>query len=129
MPLQPIGTLDVAGDLILLDDSRLLMDLGTEGSSDLLAVDGSAELGGTVVIRLADDYEAALGDSFALLTASSLRGGFADVVLMGDSGGLGVDVRYRGTEVVAVMVPEPAVAGVVPFVFAGLLRRRGRVRG
>ena len=71
-----IGTLNIAGNLILSSGSSLLIDLGPGGTSDRIVVaangtsTGSANLGGGVVFAPITGYRPANGDVFTFLTAT-----------------------------------------------------------
>lgn len=71
-----IGTLTVAGNLILSSGSSLMIDIGASGASDRLVVTangastGSANLGGGVFFSPAAGYRPTFGDRFNFLTAT-----------------------------------------------------------
>lgn len=71
------GTLTVNGNLILSSGSKLAIDLGAGGDSDVIAVrfnpfsqdQGIANLGGVVLFGAADGYRPRFGDEHVFLTA------------------------------------------------------------
>ena len=69
-----IGTLAVNGNVILSSGSTLMIDLGASGDSDLLAVDGIADIGGTVVFSPVGGFQAATS-TYRILSAT---GGVTD---------------------------------------------------
>ena len=77
-PGNSIGTLTVNGNFIQGAAGLLEIEV-TNGSSDLLAVTGSAQLGGTLLVK---QFGAAPldGQVFTILTATSVTGTFANVL-------------------------------------------------
>ncbi len=78
------GTLTVGGNLILASGSQLLIDIGTGGVSDRLAVirngttDGLASIGGSVLFNPVAGSTIRYNDNYTILTAAGgLRGRFA----------------------------------------------------
>ncbi len=70
-----IGTLTFDGNLILASGSTLLINLGSNGASDLISVTGQADLGGLVAFSFASTPT--YGQSYTFLTADGgLTGGF-----------------------------------------------------
>ncbi|WP_123906239.1 autotransporter domain-containing protein [Sphingorhabdus sp. YGSMI21] len=65
-----IGTLTVNGNTILSSGSTLLVDIGASGDSDLLAVNGAADLGGTVVFSPVSGFQTATASNYQILTAT-----------------------------------------------------------
>ncbi|MEH6660183.1 MAG: autotransporter domain-containing protein [Parasphingorhabdus sp.] len=65
-----IGTLTVNGNTILSSGSTLLVDIGASGDSDLLAVNGAADLGGTVVFSPVSAFQTATASTYRILTAT-----------------------------------------------------------
>lgn len=75
--LGTIGTLQIGGNLVLASKSLLLIDVGAAGSADRVAVDGKANLGGTVALAPVAGHRVRAGDVYTLLTADEgLTGGF-----------------------------------------------------
>jgi fibronectin-binding autotransporter adhesin len=76
-PGNSIGTLTVTGNYVQGGAGLLEIEV-TNGSADLLAVTGSAQLGGTLVVK---QFGAAPldGQVYTILTASSVTGTFASV--------------------------------------------------
>jgi len=84
--LGTIGTLTIQGNAVLSSGSRLYVDLGPNGTSDVLAIEanpllgnaadnGKASLGGLLALGSADGYRPTYNDQFTVVTAS---GGLSD---------------------------------------------------
>ena len=108
-----IGTLSFQGTLNLTDDSRLHIDLGAGGLSDLLVVSGGLALGGTLELAWGAGSGPQLGDVFTVATFGSLSpssfkslswtdSNYGFELLYGAS-----DLRVRVTNVPTTAVPEP----------------------
>ena len=69
-----IGTLTVNGNVILSSGSTLMVDIGASGDSDLLAVNGVADIGGNVVFSPVGGFETT-ESTYRILTAT---GGVTD---------------------------------------------------
>jgi len=70
-----IGTLNVAGSYTQGTEGIFDVELGANGN-DLLAVTGSAAVAGKLVVHFANGFQPAVGESFTILTASSVSGIF-----------------------------------------------------
>ena len=68
-PGNSIGTLHVAGSLAFGTGSTYQVELGTPGTSDLIAAGGQALLGGNVQALLGSGFQPILGASYTILTA------------------------------------------------------------
>lgn len=64
-----IGTLTVNGNAILSSGSTLMVDIGASGDSDLLAVNGVADIGGNVVFTPVGGFETT-ESTYRILTAT-----------------------------------------------------------
>ena len=75
------GTLSIAENYSQSASATLDIEVGgtTADEFDLLAVSGTAALGGDLEISLADGFTPAGGDSFEVLAAGSISGAFANV--------------------------------------------------
>ncbi len=106
------GMLGVTGTLVELPGSALTMEIGgtAAGQYDVIAVNGSAALGGTLHVSLTDGFVPQTGDSFTLLTATTpLTGDFASLDLPDlSASGLSWQVTTTGTAVV-LEVTSPSV--------------------
>lgn len=76
-PGNPIGSMTIVGDLTMYEDAVFTVELAgldpvTE--HDQLIVDGDATIGGTLVIDLVNGFVPQVGDSFVILTASTMVG-------------------------------------------------------
>jgi len=84
-PSLSSSRLDITGQLVLSNGSELRFELGgyAPGSQfDLINVSGSATLGGTLAVSLANNFQSVMtnGASFTVLTAgTALAGAFANV--------------------------------------------------
>lgn len=65
-----IGTLTVNGNTILSSGSTLMVDIGASGESDLLAVNGAADVGGNVVFSPVSGFQTATPSTYRILTAT-----------------------------------------------------------
>jgi hypothetical protein len=104
-----IGTLTLAGNLVLSSGSQFIVDLGNGGTSDRLAViattftgqtptNGRANLGGTLVSMLATGQIVRYNDRFTVLTAQGgLSGSFSSATPL--SAILRPEISYTATEV------------------------------
>jgi len=70
-----IGTRNSVGTYTQGTEGTLDVEIGLDGN-DRLAVTGSASVAGKLVIRFVDDFQPRIGQSFTILTASSLSGIF-----------------------------------------------------
>ncbi|RTL92320.1 autotransporter domain-containing protein [Ancylobacter aquaticus] len=96
-----LGTLTLAGDYAATDAARLNVRLGAAGA-DLLAVSGTAELGGTLAYRL---FDPAPFGSYTVLTAGEgIAGAFA--ALAGPSSAFALVTAVTGESDVALRVEK-----------------------
>lgn len=65
-----IGTLTVNGNTILSSGSTLMVDIGASGESDLLAVNGAADVGGNVVFSPVSGFQTTTPSTYRILTAT-----------------------------------------------------------
>lgn len=71
-----IGTLSIDGSAILASGSQLLIDIGTNGQSDVLAISGDSSLGGTVTF--APGAGVRFGNQYTFLTTAGTQTGAFD---------------------------------------------------
>ncbi|MCC6681559.1 MAG: hypothetical protein IT445_11715 [Phycisphaeraceae bacterium] len=105
------GELTIDGKLKLTGDSALLIDINGDQASDVdkLTVTGAAELDGKLSLSLMPGYVPDLGDSFDILTASSISGSFSSIDGVMVSNQLGLAVIYTATKVtITAAVPGDA---------------------
>ncbi len=131
--LGGFGELEFTGDILLLENAQLDVEVGeTAGSldSDLIRSMGTVGLAGILAVRILDGYTPELNDSFDVLVASIIEDNGFDVVAPELGEGLGWvasivsgpdDDRLRLR-----VVPEPATALLVALGLAGLASRRAR---
>jgi len=65
-----IGTLTVNGNVILSSGSTFMVDVGASGNSDLLAVNGVANVGGNVAVSHVAGFQTATPSNYRILTAT-----------------------------------------------------------
>lgn len=65
-----IGTLTVNGNVVLSSGSTFMVDVGASGNSDLLAVNGIANVGGRVVVGNVAGFQTATPSNYRILTAT-----------------------------------------------------------
>ena len=94
--------------------SALRVEIGGSAAGtdyDQLAVSGAATLAGTLAVEIAAGQAPEVGDSFTVLTASSVSGTFASVV---EPSGYGVSVAYTAASVVVTVTRvDPICSGTV----------------
>ena len=74
---KPATTLSIEGDFDASLGMTYEVDLSDAGTSDVLAVTGSAALAGNLIVdSIVDPTAYAVGDSFTVLTAASIAGQF-----------------------------------------------------
>jgi T5SS/PEP-CTERM-associated repeat protein len=137
-----VATLISTGSYEQLAAGQLLLDIGgvADDEFDVVDIFGSADLGGTLDIRLADlgagIFSPALGDSFSIFHADSINGAFD--ALVGDvlPGGLAWQIDYlsdtdgRGLVQLTTVsgVPLPAAFWLMASGLGGLLGAAKRKR-
>lgn len=72
-----VGETTVAGD-VTLNGGALAVEIASADQHDLLTVEGALELGGELIVSLAEGYAPADG-SWTIATASSIAGGFESI--------------------------------------------------
>lgn len=93
-----IGTFTVGGNLTLGANSRTEIDVDADSHTDLIAVGGTATLGGTLkVLPLPGDYTKAGCCTYTILTAAAVSGTFATV--SNDLVFLNTSIAYQPTAV------------------------------
>lgn len=120
-------------DATLMSDANSIIDIElgghARGQYDRLSIGGNATLDGTLMITLIDGFLPQMGDSFDIISAFSVGGGF-DTLTCIDCAGRQFGVFYEGSLVrlVVTAVPLPATALLLLAALPGVLLRR-RVRG
>lgn len=105
-----IGTLTFNGNLVLASGGALLINLGANGISDRLVVNGGANVGGLVSFGMMPGAPVAYGNSYTFLTATSgVTGTFSNAPI---SAILRPTVTYTPTAV-RVQIDAAAYASVV----------------
>jgi hypothetical protein len=94
--------LSITGDYASDANTLLQIDLaGTHADAfDALLVSSTAQLAGTLEVRLSDGYVPAAGDRFMIVTADGVWSVFDTVVLPPLTHGLRMDIRYETAAVV-----------------------------
>jgi T5SS/PEP-CTERM-associated repeat protein len=111
-PGHSAGTLSIVGAYAQAAAGTLEIELGgaTPGTGfDQVTVAGGAAVGGTLHVSLIGNFHPALGQTFTILTASSVTGAFASVVTTPPS--LGVQVIYNAQSVVLIVTQAPPLIG------------------
>ncbi len=93
-----VGTLTIDGSLVASSGSTLMFDLGNVPTSDLLAVTGGANLGGTIAFAPVAGTTPRNGDIYTVITAAGGVTGTFDTVGQ-ISAILGADVAYNPNSV------------------------------
>jgi hypothetical protein len=84
-----IGTLNVAGDLILRGNVQMeVSKTGSALSSDKIAVSGTLDLGGSLTVAISGSASLAAGDKFLLFTAPTILNSFTALNLPSPGPGL-----------------------------------------
>lgn len=127
-PGQEIGVTDIAGSLTLASGT-LAIDLASSLVADLLVVDGTATLGGTLAVNRLAGFTPQIGNSWQILSAGTLAGNFSSVTN-------GYAVQKIGGNVVltyiglgsASAIPEPASTWLLCFAIGSVsfCRRKSR---
>ncbi len=106
------GTLTVTGSLTQNATSMLDIELGglTPGTEhDRLAVSGAATIAGTLRLQFVNGFVPHFGDSFTVLTASSVNGTYATIDVVGYPDCV-ASATYTGTSVTVVIESVPPTA-------------------
>ncbi|MCG8357917.1 MAG: hypothetical protein MI920_20315, partial [Kiloniellales bacterium] len=104
-PGTSAGTTTIAGDYDLALGATLeieLFDLQPGTGFDVVNVGGTAILDGTLEIRLEGGFDPNPGDSFLFLTAESISGTFADVIVV-NAGDNVLELEFTDTTVTLVV--------------------------
>ena len=123
-PGHSAGLLNISNTYSQEAAGTLEIELGgnTPGTGyDQLSVAGFALLAGTLEISLINGFVPAAGQSFDILSASSVLGTFDNVVLSGFPAGVGFDVSYGPNLVSIIAVPLPASSLLLLSALLGLL--------
>jgi len=103
------GTFTAAAGYAQTAEGALEIELGgsEEGTYDRLEVTGMAALGGTLRVRLVQDFVPRAGQTFEIVRADSLTGRFAEVVMPSS---VAFDVVYEPSRVVLTVLTVTSVA-------------------
>ncbi len=130
------GQIDITGDYTQLSAGTLYIELagGGVGEFDVLNVGGRVTLGGTLEIALLNGFRPTLGETYDILTYSSLVGQFDAIHLIGGPDDVFVPLYGPSgltlvTAAVPVIVPEPTGLALFGVLGVGLLARRRRRAG
>jgi len=129
-PGASAGTLNINGDFTQDPVGTLFIELGGLAAGtdyDVLDISGNAALGGALDVSLIGGFSPNLGDSFDILLANAVSGGFSNVILPTLAGGLHFDVVYDTNKVTLSAVPLPPAIWLFASSLLGLLalsRRR-----
>ena len=110
-PGQSAGRLAIAGGYTQTGTLRIELGGTTAVSQyDVLAVAGTASLGGTLDVQTIGGFTPAPGHVFTVLTAAGTTGSFAATNLPALGAGLGWDVQYPGGSVVLSVTGAPPLS-------------------
>ncbi|MBX9608375.1 MAG: hypothetical protein K2Y51_19310 [Gammaproteobacteria bacterium] len=124
------GVMVIDGDYTQGADGRLVIEIGgtTPGVDfDLLTVNGTMTLGGTLEIVLLNGFVPDADDSFGFLAASNIVGAFANILLPTLGNGQPLALHFGPTGITAGAAPVPVPGALWLFggaVFALATRRR-----
>lgn len=107
----PSGFLYIDGDFTASSGATLRIRIHGTGLDDYdrLAVQGAAQLGGLLDVRLTSGFVPSLGNSFTVVGYTSHTGVFNPVSLPALPAGLEWELTYGATGVVLTVVEEPSV--------------------
>ena len=128
-PGAAIGRLTIDGSYAQGQDGTLSITLGGLApgiAHDVLEVLGTSALGGELRVELASGYVPDAGDSFEILTASSISGEFDSYVGLSVSPDLELTVEYLPDRIrlVTAPIPEPGTALLVMIGLVGVATQR-----
>ncbi len=127
--ITPGSTIEVLGDYIQAEGSRLVIQLGDD-SFGAVNVDGTFFFGaaggpgsaGTLVFETVGKVD--LGDSFTILTANAFVGQFAAIEGLDAGGGRFYTVAFGPNGLTVEVVPAPGAAGLLALAGLAASRRR-----
>jgi T5SS/PEP-CTERM-associated repeat protein len=105
-----VSTLTIASNYTQNAGSALNIKLGGIAANDVLAVSGTAQLGGTLTVMNLNGFQPALSNAFTILTAQSVSGTFASANLPALGGSLAWQLTYAPTSVALSVVKAPLSA-------------------
>ena len=123
------GIMTIDGDFVQTEAGRLVIEIGGTQAGvdfDLLIVNGTLQLGGTLEIVLLDGFMPDADDSFVFLNATQVLGSFAQFALptLADGSTLALHFGAQGVSAGAAPVPLPASVWTLGAAVALLARRR-----
>ena len=123
------GVMTINGDFTQSENGRLVIEIGGTQAGvdfDLLTVNGTLHLGGTLEIVLLNGFMPDAADSFAFLNATHLLGSFAQFILptLADGSTLALHFGAQGMSAGAAPVPLPASVWMLGAAVALVVRRR-----
>jgi len=105
-PGDGVGAMAIQGDYTVTSvDAALNIELSGIAAFDTLTATGAVDLDGALNVSLLSGYTPVLGNTFAILSGSSVTGTFADLNFPTLAAGLGWDVIY-GANSVSIKVVE-----------------------
>jgi hypothetical protein len=115
------GTLTIDGNYTQTASGSLNIELGgtSAGSSDQLAVSGTASLGGALNVATIGSFMPALGNTFRVLTFGSSSGNFATDTGLNLANGLFLDPVFNATNL-TLDTDQVAISGAPAFPLQGI---------
>jgi hypothetical protein len=115
MPGIPTGTMTINGNYTQTSTGTLAEQVGWINgmNASLLAVKGTANLGGTLALSLLSGFTPTVGETFTLMTFLSDTGMFSSVILPNLGNGEQLDLVFQPTDILvevepaSVATPEP----------------------
>lgn len=111
-PFDAGGELAVQGDYIQTHRGVLAVHIGASGH-ERLAIEGTAKLGGALVLTVDESAQLAVGDAFEIVSAGAVAGSFSTVFTPVTAAGLTLQVEVQEDRVIARVVPVSDLAGAV----------------
>jgi hypothetical protein len=126
------GTFSASEGFEELGDGTYDETIDASNANGVINVNGSVDLGGTLVVTLANGFVPSLGESFLLIdgTPGDLSGEFSGIDGQPFAGGEWqvTEAESTGDVTLTAIVPEPATIGLLGFATTTLLLRRRRSR-
>ncbi|WP_299886289.1 LamG domain-containing protein [uncultured Lacinutrix sp.] len=103
-PGNSTGTYTFNNNYTQQSTATLTTELETTSSFDVVTINGTATLAGTLDVSLVNGFTPSVGDTFTILTANSISGTF-DTVNLPTGTGYDWNINYTATEVILEVAP------------------------